>query len=105
LNRPRVFQAVASELEGKIEQADVMKSLDDSADKLRACITVDTSATLRLKVQPSGKVSEANVSRTTPNDPKTRDCLVSALKNVSFPRLKGTEPASFALDLMLKKDS
>ncbi|NUP14079.1 MAG: hypothetical protein HOW73_49230 [Polyangiaceae bacterium] len=103
--KPRIFQAVASELEGKIAEEDLSKALDDSAAKLSACISVDTTATVRLKVQPSGKVTEANVSRTVPNDSKVRDCLASALRGVSFPRLKGTEPAAFGLDLMLKKQS
>lgn len=101
--KPRIFQAVASELEGKIAQEDVSKALDDQAEKLRACISVDSTATVRLKVQPSGKVTEAKVSRTVPNDARMRDCIATVLRTISFPRLKGNEQASFAVDLMLKK--
>lgn len=101
--RPLVFQAVASELEGKIAQDDVGKALDEAATTLTACISTSTSATIRLKVLPSGKVADAKVPRSVPNDAKVRDCLASALKSLNFPRLKGLEPATFSLDLTLKK--
>ena len=99
----RVFQATASDIEGRIEPSSVEKTLSENQEKLRACIRTDTSAVVKLKVQPSGRVTESKV-KTVPHDGFVRDCLAAALQRVSFPRLSGAEPASFSVDLRLKKE-
>lgn len=101
--RAVVTQVVASELEGKLTQEQVMNTIHENASTLVGCLATDSVISVRLKVLPSGKIGVARAIRSIPNDPKLRDCIELAIRKISFPKLEGTEPANLSLDLSLKK--
>lgn len=101
--RPVITQVIASELEGKLTQEQVMNTIDENASRLVGCLSTDSVISIRLKVLPSGKIGVARAIRSIPNDPKLRDCIESAIRKIAFPKLEGNEPANLSLDLSLKK--
>lgn len=100
---PVVTQVVASELEGKLSPEQVMNTIDQNASRLVGCLSTDSVISVKLKVLPSGKIGMARAVRSIPNDPKLRDCIESAIRKISFPKLEGSEPANLSLDLSLRK--
>lgn len=103
---PKIIkQAVASELEGKLERQDVEKTFGDNLSTFSSCLYEDTTVSVKLKIMPSGKVADARVPSSTPNDAKMRDCVAAQLRKLTFPKLKGVEPASLSMDLALRKNA
>lgn len=99
-----VFQAFTTDdVAGRLKQEDVAKTFADNERTFGACLSVDAVAKIKLKVAPSGRVSEARVRELVPNDPRVRDCIARELGKLSFPKLTGTEPATVEIDLALRK--
>jgi len=99
-----VFQAFTSDdVAGRLKQEDVAKAFADNERTFGACLSVDAVAKIKLKVSPSGRVSEARVRELVPNDPRVRDCIARELGKLTFPKLSGTEPATVEIDLALRK--
>lgn len=101
--RPVVAQAVADELEGKMSAEDLSRTFEESAPKLNVCLKTDTSISVKLKILPSGRVAETSASKSNPNDVRMRDCLIAVVQRLTFPKLRGVEPATVNIELSLKK--
>lgn len=101
--KPVIAQAVADELEGKMSPEDLSRTFEESAPKLNVCLKTDTSISVKLKILPSGRVAETSASKSNPNDVRMRDCLIAVVQRLTFPRLRGAEPATVNIELSLKK--
>lgn len=102
-SRPTMLAAVAFDLEGKLSEDDVRKTIDESRDKFSRCLNGDSTVSVKAKVMPSGALNDVSVPSSVPNDAKLRDCVAAVLKTLTFPKPKGVEPAGLRLDLALKK--
>lgn len=103
-HRRFVFQAFTTDdVAGRLKQEDVAKTFADNERTLGACLSVDAVAKIKLKVSPSGRVSEARVKEIVPNDPRVRDCIARELSKLTFPKLQGAEPATVEIDVALRK--
>jgi hypothetical protein len=101
--KPIVMQAFNTPVGPKVDPASVEKTFAQSSSKLTACVTVDTTVNVTLKISPSGKVLDARVPRSMPSEPRMRDCVAQVLKSLTFEKLDGNEPANISMDLALRK--
>jgi hypothetical protein len=102
--KPVVMQAFNTPVGPKVDPASVEKTFVQSSSKLTACVTVDTTVNVALKIAPSGKVLDAKVPRSMPSEPRMRDCVAQVLRSLTFDKLDGNEPASISMDLALRKN-
>lgn len=101
-----VFQAfTTSEGDASLAQAEVARAFDENASKLSACLSVDSVLKIKLKVSPSGRVTDAQVLSAAPDAPRLRDCVAATLRALSFSKLQGKEPVTLVMDVALKKGS
>lgn len=98
--RATVKAASASSASGRITMSEVESAIDAHIDEFAKCST-EPSATVALRavVSPSGKVLEASSQRSSPDDPRLRDCVVAAFRALSFPASTGGAPAPLSFEL------
>lgn len=99
----KVKAASASSASGRLSTADVESVVDANIDQLGACIEgAGAVVTIRALVAPSGKVIEASAPKSSPDDPRVRDCVAQAFKRLEFPSAAGGTNTPLALDLSLE---
>ena len=91
--------AQTEKLGGSLSQQQVDGAVAANADAFARCASQDTFATARVRVNAAGKVLEASVSRSTPDNAVLRDCMVRALKAIAFPKPGGSYPIVLDFDL------
>ncbi|MFO0613676.1 MAG: hypothetical protein U0414_13860 [Polyangiaceae bacterium] len=99
--RATVKAAQAEGASGRLSMADVESAIDSSFDEFSKCSEEDATITVRALVAPSGKVIQASSPRSTPDDPRLRDCIVAAFRALSFPTASGGAPAPLAVELAI----
>ncbi|MFO0613675.1 MAG: hypothetical protein U0414_13855 [Polyangiaceae bacterium] len=103
--RGRVKAATAASASGRLSASDVEAAIDANIGALGACVGDEGAVvTLRALVAPSGQVVEASASRSTPDDPRLRDCVVAAFRRISFPGSTGGAASPLAFDLSLENE-
>lgn len=104
--RSKVKSATASSASGRLSSSQVESVIDANIDQLGACVGVEGAVvTIRALVSPSGKVLEATSPKSSPDDPRVRDCVAQAFKHLEFPSATGGANAPLAFDLSLESAS
>lgn len=95
--RPRA--ATASALGGKLSADQVNAVIDANFDRLSSCSNSEAIVSIRATVSTEGRVLEASAVRSTPDDPRIRDCIASTFKTLEFPRIASEWPTRLSFDL------
>jgi hypothetical protein len=99
---------IGEDADGRIPEEDVRSAITKGQESFRPCLTQDVTIRLVASVLPSGAVGEAKSERSSPDDPRVRDCIVTAFMKLRFPTgwaKDGTAPARIAVDLSLRKNA
>lgn len=100
--RAQVKAANAQAASGRLTLTQVETAIDESFDQFSKCSRGDdATVSVRALVAPSGKVIEASSTRSTPDDPAMRDCVVSAFRGLQFPAANGGAPAPLSFELVV----
>jgi len=101
--RASVKGATTTSGSGKLTAQQVSDTIDANIDALTGCINEDTVASTKLIVTGDGRVSEARISRSVPDDARIRDCLISTFRDIRFPKPSGGggRGLAFNFDLQL----
>lgn len=103
--RAQVKAASAQSASGRLTLSQVETAIDESFDLFSKCSRGDdATVSVRALVAPSGKVIEASSTRSTPDDPAMRDCVVSAFRGLQFPAANGAAPAPLSFELVVADD-
>lgn len=97
----RVKAANAQAASGRLTIAQVEEAIDANFDALSACTPEEVVVTMKALVGANGKVIESTATRSTPDDPRIRDCVAQAFKHIQFPAASGGAPAPLSFDLSL----
>lgn len=97
----RVKAASAQAASGRLTLAQVEEAIDANFDALSACTPEEVVVTMKALVGSNGKVIESTATRSTPDDPRIRDCVADAFKHIQFPSASGGAPAPLSFDLAL----
>jgi hypothetical protein len=98
-----VLAAVASPLQGQVQEADLRSVLDANSPAMERCLREDTVLDVTMKVQPSGELSEVSVTKSQPDVPLARDCVASVLRKLRLGNVRGGEATVVSLKLKLRK--
>lgn len=100
--RATVKAASAQAASGRLTLTEVETAIDESFDQFSKCSSGDdATVSLRAVVAPSGKVIEVSSTRSTPDDPRMRDCVVTAFRALQFPAVNGAAPAPLSFELVV----
>lgn len=99
--RASVKAASAQAASGRLTLAQVEEAIDANLDALSSCTSDEVVITMKALVGANGKVIEASATRSSPDDPRVRDCVATAFKKISFPASSGGAPAPLSFDLSL----
>lgn len=97
----QVKAANAQAASGRLTLAQVEEAIDANFDALSACTPEEVVVTMKALVGANGKVIESTATRSTPDDPRIRDCVADAFKHIQFPAASGGAPAPLSFDLSL----
>jgi len=107
LRRPkaRVRAASTSSMTGRLSPEQVESAVSDNIDRFASCADSDVTVSLRALVAETGKVVNASAGRSTPDEARVRDCVVSAFKAIQFPASPDGKSAPIEFDLVLSPAS
>ncbi len=98
-----VLAAVASPLQGQVQEADLRSVLDANSPEMERCLREDTVLDVTMKVRPSGELSEVSVTKSQPDVPLARDCVAAVLRKLRVGNVRGGEATVVSLKLKLRK--
>lgn len=98
---PTPESATATGVGAKLSADQVSSVIDAGFEKLSACASGETTVSIRATVSTSGRVLEASAVRSTPDDPRVRDCVATTFKTLEFPAVASEFPARLSFDLRL----
>ncbi|HTJ84983.1 MAG TPA: hypothetical protein VL400_24865 [Polyangiaceae bacterium] len=101
--KPTPAAASSERIGGSIDPTEVRQTLSASRDAFLRCLQADMKLELDLTITPAGDVIEAAATSSAPDDIKSRDCVVSALRRVRFKPFSGTDAARISLGLALRR--
>jgi hypothetical protein len=99
--RASVRAASTTSMSGRLTTQQVESAVADNIDRFASCSDGDVTVTLRALVADTGKVVNASAGRSTPDEARVRDCVVSAFKSIQFPSSPDGKSAPIEFDLML----
>lgn len=81
-------------LQGKLTQADILALVHKHNELFNDCYTIGAgdsqqfvaTVTVKATIGPSGKVSVAEIIKSTAKNPKVDDCVATAFKKMPFPK-------------------
>lgn len=91
--------ATASTLGGKLSADQVNAVIDANFERLSSCSSSEAIVSVRATVSTECRVIEASAVRSTPDDPRIRDCIASTFKTLEFPRIVSEWPTRLSFDL------
>jgi hypothetical protein len=94
--------ATTTSLGGEITEADVDAALSPKLRELRACAVGDTQLSVHVSLAPGGRVAEAAVTKSTPDDPRLRDCVELVMRGLAFRAASAEHGSALTFDLALK---
>lgn len=97
--RPAPRAATATALGGKLNADQVNAVIDANFDRLSACSDGEVVVSVRATVSTEGRVIEASAIRSTPDDPRIRDCIATTFRTLEFPRVASEWPTRLSFDL------
>ncbi|MFO0611972.1 MAG: hypothetical protein U0414_05265 [Polyangiaceae bacterium] len=83
----------------KLSAEQVNAVIDANFERLSACSGGEAIVSLRATVSTDGRVIEASAIRSTPDDPRVRDCVASTFRTLAFPRVASEWPTRLSFDL------
>lgn len=97
--KPAPRAATASALGGKLSADQVNAVIDANFDRLSACSDDEVVVSVRATVSTEGRVIEASAIRSTPDDPRIRDCIATTFRSLEFPRVASEWPTRLSFEL------
>ncbi len=97
--KPAPRAATATALGGKLSADQVNAVIDANFDRLSACSNDEVVVSVRATVSTEGRVIEASAVRSTPDDPRIRDCIATTFRTLEFPRVASEWPTRLSFDL------
>lgn len=105
---PTPLSASTEDSQGRLKREQVQEVLAKHRDDFRPCIREDSVVRIDATITTSGAVAEAKSNKSTPDDPKLRECVVAAFSKLTFPTdwaQAGTQDGTrLSLDLRLRKE-
>jgi hypothetical protein len=92
-------------MSGRLSPEQVESAVSDNIDRFAPCTDTDVTVSLRALVAETGKVVNASAGRSTPDEARVRDCVVSAFKAIQFPASPDGKSAPIEFDLVLSASS
>lgn len=87
----------------RVDPASIKKAVSSRTDLFGRCLSSDASVAIDAMIGPSGNVLQVTSSRSVPDEPKLRDCVVEGFKQLRFPAFESSDPARIRFDLALKR--
>lgn len=87
----------------RVDAASIKQAVSARNDLFGRCLSSDASVAIDAMIGPSGNVLQVSSSRSVPDEPKLRDCVVEGFKQLKFPALESSDPARIRFDLALKR--
>ncbi|MBK6513378.1 MAG: hypothetical protein IPM79_05845 [Polyangiaceae bacterium] len=99
----KITAATTESTGGHVEPSAVRDAVAAQLHLFSRCLRADASIEIEVTVAPSGRVIEARSSRSVPDDPKLRDCLVAAFKQLTISPHDSSAAARVRLAVALKR--
>lgn len=99
----KITAATTESTGGHVEPSAVRDAVAAQQHLFSRCLRADASIEIEVTVAPSGRVIEARSSRSVPDDPKLRDCLVAAFKQLTISPHDSSAAARVKLAVALKR--
>lgn len=87
----------------RVDPASIKQAVSSRNDLFGRCLSSDASVAIDAMIGPSGNVLQVTSSRSVPDEPKLRDCVVEGFKQLRFPAFESADPARIRFDLALKR--
>jgi len=100
---PTPAAASSRRIDGSIDPTSVRESLASARDTFTRCLDADMKLELEMTITPAGDVIDASATSSAPDDVRSRDCVVTALRRVRFQPFSGTDAARISLGLALRR--
>lgn len=98
---PAPEAATTTSLGVMITETEVDDALGPKLHELRACASTDSSLSVHINLAPGGRVAEAAVTRSTPDDGRLRDCVAVVLRGLAFRSASADRGSALSFDLAL----
>lgn len=101
--KPKPKAATAESTGGHVEPSAIRDAVAGQQGLFSRCLRADASIEVEVTVSPGGRVVDAKSARSVPDDPKLRDCLVAAFKQLTIKPYEGAAAAKVRVAVALKR--